>query len=151
VDIPHEIKDEEQYMQTFRSFFYLVSTEFSYYEKLSEEYNTTKERELVHKITLALPKLISMTNVVGYFAGGDSAFINSKTPEINAEPKPVTDLIDLAVLNNSGELRKQADIVERRLANLIDIVLEHGDKETYKFILEKYFIGARYDLRLERS
>ena len=116
------LKTAEEYKDLVSKYSWLVDSELLKIETVIKEHPDQANIE-------ALPKLISLVNVVGYLRGQDGAFLDIRPDEVTEYQR---------------ELYDNEDAFESRLREIIKAVcVDPKNIERYKAVLDRYFIKAR--------
>ena len=114
------IKTSEDYVLFVEQFTNLLDQELSKWE------NLLRNQENLKKVIHAMPALISLINTVGYLRGQDGMF----------DFRPLT-------IANQKDFYAYEDAFEKRLNDIIDVILASDEKEYYKQLLDSYFTKVR--------
>lgn len=116
------LKTAEEYKDLVSKYSWLVDSELIKIETVIKEHPDQANIE-------ALPKLISLVNVVGYLRGQDGAFLDIRPDEVTEYQR---------------ELYDNEDAFESRLREIIKtICVDPKNIERYKAVLDRYFLKAR--------
>lgn len=115
-----QLSTADEYTNFVREFVTLLDKQLSLWE------DRAKNKEELRDLALQMPAIISLVNTVGYLRGQDGMFLDIR---------PRTD--------NQNEFYAYEDLFEKRLSNLIDILLYSNEKKFYKERLESYLIESR--------
>jgi hypothetical protein len=116
------LKTAEEYKDLVSKYSWLVDSELLKIETVIKEHPDQANIE-------ALPKLISLVNVVGYLRGQDGAFLDIRPDEVTEYQR---------------ELYDNEDAFESRLREIIKtICVDPKNIERYKAVLDRYFLKAR--------
>jgi len=115
-----KIETQEEYIDLVEKLSYLVDKEITEYEMLLQKN--------VFEVVNAMPKIISLVNVIGYLRGQGGAFLNFR-------PK---------VSEHQESLYKNEDAFEARLYKLVEKISESEEtRNHYESTLKEYFIKNR--------
>jgi hypothetical protein len=115
-----DFSTDEEYTNFVRHFVSLLDKQMNMWEeKAKDGKNLT---DLVNQ----MPLIISLVNVVGCLRGQDNVFSDIRPPS-----------------RNQKEFYNYEDYFEKRLGNLIDIIMSSEAKDYYKHVLEKDLVKRR--------
>lgn len=115
-----QLATAHEYTKFVREFVTLLDEELSVWE------DRAKNKENLHELARQMPAIISLVNTVGYLRGQDGIFLDIR---------PLTE--------NQKEFYQYEDLFEKRLNQLIDILMDSDEKYFYKERLESYLIKSR--------
>jgi hypothetical protein len=115
-----QLSTADEYTRFVREFATLLDEQFNVWE------DRAKNKEKLHDLARQMPAIISLVNTVGYLRGQDGMFLDIR---------PRTE--------NQSEFYGYENLFEKRLNQLIDILMDSGEKEYYKERLESYLIKSR--------
>ena len=111
---------DNEYTKFVREFVTILDEQLSVWE------DRAKNKEGLHDLARQMPAIISLVNTVGYLRGQDGMFFDIR---------PHTE--------NQSEFYGYEDLFEKRLDQLIDILMDSDEKDYYKERLESYLIKSR--------
>lgn len=115
-----QLSTADEYTKFIRQFATLLDEQLSVWEDLA------KNKENLHELARQMPAIISLVNTVGYLRGQDGMFLDIR---------PRTE--------NQSEFYGYENLFEKRLDQLIDILMDSDEKDFYKERLESYLIKSR--------
>lgn len=115
-----QLSSADEYTKFVREFVTLLDEQLSVWE------DRAKNKKNLHELAHQMPAIISLVNTVGYLRGQDGMFLNIR---------PRTE--------NQREFYGYEDLFEKRLNQLIDILMDSDEKNFYKERLEIYLIKSR--------
>lgn len=115
-----QLSTAEEYTKFVREFATLLDEQLSVWE------DRAKNKENLHELARQMPAIISLVNTVGYLRGQDGMFLDIR---------PRTE--------NQSEFYGYEDLFEKRLDQLIDILIDSDETDFYKERLESYLIKSR--------
>ena len=118
--LKRQLKSAQEYTNFVREFVTLLDQQLCYWEIMAK--NKERHYEVAHQ----MPALISLVNTVGYLRGQDGMFLDIR---------PKTD--------NQKEFYGYEDAFEKRLENLIDIIMDSDQKQHYLERLDSYLVKSR--------
>ncbi len=115
-----QLSTADEYTKFVREFVTLLDEQLSVWE------DRAKNKENLHELARQMPAIISLVNTIGYLRGQDGMFLDIR---------PRT--------QNQSEFYGYEDQFEKRLDQLIDILMDSDEKDFYKERLESYLIKSR--------
>jgi len=115
-----QLSTGDEYTKFVREFATLLDEQLNVWE------DRAKNKENLHELARQMPAIISLVNTVGYLRGQDGMFLDIR---------PRTE--------NQSEFYGYEDLFEKRLEQLINILMDSDEKDFYKDRLESYLIKSR--------
>lgn len=115
-----QLINADEYTKFVREFVTLLDEQLRVWE------DRVKNTGVLHDLALQMPAIISLVNTVGYLRGQDGLFLDIR---------PRTE--------NQGEFYKYEDQFEKRLRQLIDLLMNSDERDFYEERLESYLVKSR--------
>lgn len=114
------VENAEEYANLVRAFVTLLDKQFTIWEECA------KDSKDLHELARRMPALISLVNTIGYLRGQDGVFL---------DVRPGTE--------NQEEFYGYEDAFEKRLQQLIDMLIDSDERKFYRLRLDSYFVKFR--------